>query len=149
MAVSDVEIRKILLPIDGSDASLKAARFAMKIAKQEKAQMLCIHAIGTPTYLSAYRSMMLPSYLEEAKKLAESWFEKVVEMAGKENVPVKTEIVLDVVSVIDTIVNYAADQNVDMIVMGTRGRTGLKRFLLGSVANGVVHHAHCPVLVVR
>jgi len=148
--MSEVQIKKILLPIDGSDASLKAAKYAVKIAKQEKAPILCIHAIGTPTYLSEYRSgFLLPSYYEEAKKLAETWFGRVIEMAKKEGVDVKTDVVLDVVSVVDTIVNYATSENVDLIVIGTRGRTGLKRFLLGSVANGVVLHAHCPVLVVR
>lgn len=148
--MSEIEIKKILLPIDGSDASLKAARYAVKIAKQEKVQIVCIHAIGTPAYLSEYRTgPLLPSYYEEAKKLAEVWFGKVTEIARKEGVDVKTDIVLDVVSVVDTIVNYALNENADLIILGTRGRTGLKRFLLGSVANGVVLHAHCPVLVVR
>jgi nucleotide-binding universal stress UspA family protein len=54
-----------------------------------------------------------------------------------------------VASIADTIVNYAESKNVDLIVMGTKGRTGIKRFLLGSVASGVVAHAKCSVLVVR
>lgn len=148
--MSKIEIKKILLPIDGSDTSLKAARYAVKIAKQEKAQIVCIHAIDAPAYLSEYRTgLLLPSYHEEAKKLAEVWLGKVTEIARRESVDVKTDIVRDVVSVVDTIVNYALNENADLIILGTRGRTGLKRFLLGSVANGVVLHAHCPVLVVR
>jgi nucleotide-binding universal stress UspA family protein len=54
------------------------------------------------------------------------------------------DIVADVSSIAD-----AANNNTDLIVMGTKGRTGLKRFLIGSVADGVVSHSHCPVLVVR
>lgn len=146
----EVQIKKLLLPIDGSDASLKAAEYAVKIAKQNACKIICIHALESPAYLSEYNyAPMLPAYYERATKLAEEWFEKVTDIAGKEGVDVKTDLRLDVVSVVDTIVNYARDENVDLIVMGTKGRTGLKRFLLGSVANGVITHAHCPVLVVR
>jgi nucleotide-binding universal stress UspA family protein len=142
--MSDIQIKKILLPIDGSDTSLKAAKYAVKIAKQEKSQIVCIHAISAPAY-----PITLPSYYEQARKAAELWFGKVTEIAAKEGIDVKTDILLDVSSVVDTIVNYAVNANVDLIVIGTRGRTGVKRFLLGSIANGVVLHADCPVLVVR
>ena len=50
---------------------------------------------------------------------------------------------------LDSIVHYAEGKNTDLIVIGTKGRTGLKRFLLGSVASGVVAHAKCSVLVIR
>jgi nucleotide-binding universal stress UspA family protein len=148
--MSEIQIRKILVPIDGSEASLKAARYAIKIAKQEKAKLLCIHALGTPVYITEYRSpLLLPSYYEAGKKLSEEWFTKVREIASKEAVNVNTELIMEVVSVIDAIVSYASEKDVDLIVIGTRGRTGVKRFLLGSIADGVVSHAHCPVLVVR
>ncbi|MGA9149805.1 MAG: universal stress protein [Candidatus Nitrosopolaris sp.] len=61
----------------------------------------------------------------------------------------KTEIFTDANSVIESIIDYATTNNIDLIVIGTRGRTGLKRFFMGSVANGVVQHAHCSVLLVR
>lgn len=146
----EISIKKILLPIDGSEVSLRAAKFAIKIAKTEKSKIICIHVISTPTYISGYASpAALPSYYEEARKLAEIWLGHAVELARKEGVDLSTDIVVDAASVVDTIVNYAANENADLIVIGTRGRTGLKRFLIGSVANGVVVHAECPVLVVR
>ena len=148
--MSEIQIKKILLPIDGSDESLKAAKYAVTIAKEEKARILCIHAIGTPVYISEYANpLLLPSYYEQAKKLAEGWFKSVAEIAEKGGVDIETHILIEVASVVDSIVKYASDKNVDLIVMGTRGRTGLKRFLMGSIANGVVQYAHCPVLVVR
>ncbi len=148
--MSDVQIKKILLPIDGSDASMKAARYAVKIAKDEKAQIICIHAIGTPVYISAYENpVLLPSYYEQAKKLVEEWFKSIAEIAEKEGVDIETHVIIDIVSVVDSIVRYASDKNADLIVMGTKGRTALKRFFIGSIASGVVTHAHCPVLVVR
>jgi nucleotide-binding universal stress UspA family protein len=146
----EVQIRKILLPLDGSENSFKAAGYAVNIAKQNASQIICIHAISSPSYMSEYSyTPMLPSYYETAKKLAEEWFAKVSDMAEKENVELKTELLMDVASVVDTIVNYSKDAGVDIIIMGTKGRTGLKKFLVGSVASGVVTHAHCPVLVVR
>jgi nucleotide-binding universal stress UspA family protein len=62
---------------------------------------------------------------------------------------IKTEIFIDVKSIIQSILEYARRKDIDLIVIGTRGRTGLKKFLMGSVANGVVEHSPCPVLVVR
>jgi nucleotide-binding universal stress UspA family protein len=62
---------------------------------------------------------------------------------------IKTETFTDVRSVIGSIIDYAVTKEIDLIVIGTRGRTGLKRFFMGSVANGVVQHAHSPVLLVR
>ncbi|MGC1929307.1 MAG: universal stress protein [Candidatus Nitrosopolaris sp.] len=69
---------------------------------------------------------------------------------AKTSIPeVKTEIFMDVKSVIESIIDFATTENIDLIVIGTRGRTGLKKFLIGSVANDVVRHAHCSVLLVR
>jgi nucleotide-binding universal stress UspA family protein len=70
--------------------------------------------------------------------------------AKVEGIPdIKTEIFIDVKSIIESIIDYATRKNIDLIVIGTRGRTGLKRFFMGSVANGVIQHAHCSVLVIR
>jgi nucleotide-binding universal stress UspA family protein len=82
-------------------------------------------------------------------KSANELFEEVEEMAQKSGVKIKTESLMNASSVPDSIVNYAAKNNIDIIVMGTRGRTGVKKLFLGSVASAVVSHAHCPVLVVR
>jgi nucleotide-binding universal stress UspA family protein len=84
------------------------------------------------------------------KDKVESWFDSVRNMAKDEGIPeIQTEIFFDAKSIIESIIEYATQKNIDLIVIGTRGRTGLKRFFMGSVANGVVQHAHCSVLVVR
>ena len=71
-------------------------------------------------------------------------------MAKNDCIPdLKTETFTGVKSVIGSIIDYATTKNIDLVVIGTRGRTGLKRFLMGSVANGVVQHTHCSVLLVR
>jgi nucleotide-binding universal stress UspA family protein len=87
---------------------------------------------------------------EDIKHKVESWFDIVRKMAKDEGIPdIKTEIFIDVKSIIESIIDYATRKNIDLIVIGTRGRTGLKRFFMGSVANGVIQHVHCSVLVVR
>lgn len=89
-------------------------------------------------------------YFSDMEEKVESWFDKVRDMAKHECIPeLKTEIFRDTKSVIASIVDYASSKGIDLIVIGTKGRTRLKRFLMGSVASGVVQHAHCPVLLVR
>ena len=92
----------------------------------------------------------IDQYFKDLQEKAQSWFKEVKDMAMTENVKeLKTEIFTGVKSVIESIIDYATGKEVDLIVVGTRGRTGLKRFLTGSVANGVVQHAHCSVMIIR
>jgi nucleotide-binding universal stress UspA family protein len=147
-----VQITKILVPIDGSECSLHAAKYATRIAKDENAQLYCIHVITSVPYgiATSTATPVIEEYLKVYEEKVQSWFDKVRDMAKTECIPdLKTEIFTDVNSVIESIIDYATSKNIDLIVIGTRGRTGLKRFLMGSVANGVVQHAHCSVLLVR
>ena len=145
-----VQIRKILVPIDGSECSLNAARYATRIAKDENAQLFCIHVIASVPYGYASSPAAIDQYFKDLEEKVQSWFDKVRDMAKNQGIPeLKTETFTDVKSVIGSIIDYATSIDVDLIVIGTRGRTGLKRLLMGSVANGVVQHAHCSVLLVR
>jgi nucleotide-binding universal stress UspA family protein len=148
-----IEIKKILVPIDGSEYSLHAVQYATRIARNEKAQLFCIHVV-TPRIPYGYATPAASStknrYYDDIKSKVESWFDNVRNMAKAEGIfDIKTEIFIDVKSIIESIIEYATQRNIDLIVIGTRGRTGLKRFFMGSVANGVVQHAHCSVLVIR
>jgi nucleotide-binding universal stress UspA family protein len=149
----EIEIKNILVPIDGSEYSLHAAQYATRIARNEKAQLFCIHVV-TPRipygYATPAASSTKSRYYDDIKNKVESWFDNVRNMAKDEGIfDIKTEIFIDVKSIIESIIEYATQRNIDLIVIGTRGRTGLKRFLMGSVANGVVQHANCSVLVIR
>jgi len=112
-----------------------------------------VHAIVSlpaTAYANVKAGVLVPQYIEEAKKEAQKWFDEINVIAKKASVVrLSTEIMLDVSSVTDVLITYAKRNNVDLIVIGTKGRTGLKKFVLGSVASGVVSHATCPVLVVR
>jgi nucleotide-binding universal stress UspA family protein len=146
----DIPLKKIIVPLDGSDWSFRAAKYAIKVAKMANAEIIFMHAVVNPTYGDARSAgIMITAYIKEARELAELWYVKTGNMASNEGVKFVAETILDVASAADPIVNYAESKKADLIVIGTKGRTGLKRLLLGSVASGVVTHARCPVLVSR
>jgi nucleotide-binding universal stress UspA family protein len=91
-------------------------------------------------------------YYDRLRKAAQSWFEEIKKVSrnmGVSEAIIATDIVTDFSSIPEAIINYASSKNADLIVMGTKGKTGLKRFLMGSVADSVVRHAYGPVFVVR
>ncbi len=142
--------KRIVVPLDGSNTSFSAAKYAMKIAKMTDAEIIFIHAVVSPPYVEYHSAgPMISAYIAEAKRHAEMWYMNAGDMASKDNVKFTTETILEVASPADSIVNYAESKKADLIVIGTKGRTGLKRLLLGSVASGVVTHASCTVVVVR
>jgi nucleotide-binding universal stress UspA family protein len=83
------------------------------------------------------------------KQKAEQDIDKVKQRATENKVSVKTDVLIKYTSILKEIVEYAENNKVDMIVIGSRGMTGLKKLLLGSVATRVVTYSHCPVLVVK
>lgn len=155
MSEGEINIENILVPVDGSELSVKAAKYAIKVAKCENARVICVHVIPAPEDISQFEGKpfySLQAYYEVLGKSAKPWFDIITEGAklmGLGDDKIITDIIADVSSTADAIINYASTTNVNLIVMGTKGRTGLKRFLIGSVADAVVRHAHCPVLVVR
>jgi nucleotide-binding universal stress UspA family protein len=148
-----IPLRKILVPLDGSEWSFRAAKYAIKIAKMANTEIVCVHAVvslPSTAYANVHAGVLIPRYMEEAKKEVQKWYDEVSAIAKKAGVVrLSAETILDAFSVADAIITYAERSNVDLIVIGTKGRTGLKKFVLGSVASGVISHAKSPVLVVR
>jgi nucleotide-binding universal stress UspA family protein len=146
----DPHLKTVLVPLDGSDFSFKAAKYAIKIATMGNADIICLHSIVNLPYTEyATAGFVINQYIEDMKKQAGEWYNKVNSMAEKVGIKVTGETIIDVMSVADSIIGYAEKNNIDLIVMGTKGMTGIKKFMLGSVASGVISHARCPVLVVR
>lgn len=137
---------KILVPIDGSQLSFMAASRAVGLAKELDSEIIVLHVISIPTYSALFRSEK--AYRDAAKE-AEKWF-NIVKVEGKrKGVRVTAKAIKAMLSVVGTIVNFASRNDVDLIVLGTRGRTGFRESLLGSIASGVATYAPCSVLVVR
>ena len=155
------KLSRILVAIDGSEHSIKAAEYAIDIAKQNNAELigLAVIDISKISYTSAV-FMPLPldvlKELERRRKEAQEWLDKVGQLASEvyddynsNNDPKFTTQIEKSISVEGTIVGYAENQNIDLIVVGSRGRSAFTKLLLGSVASKVVTYAHCPVLVTK
>lgn len=145
---------KILVGIDGSEASIDASRYAIDIAKKYNSQLIALfvlHVHGvrsiSSTFITAPTSRI--ELFEKEKKEAQELLDKVKIEAQREDVELRTEIVEGSASVEGSIVDFAENEGASLIVVGTRGKSGFKRLLLGSVASGVITYAHCPVMVVK
>jgi nucleotide-binding universal stress UspA family protein len=158
---NDNRISKILVAIDGSEHSIKAADLALEMAKKESISpqkigseltALTVLDVSKPRrFLSSF--IAAPTYglreLEEERNAAKQWMDAVRKQAEERKIPFRSEIIEGLVSAEATIVDYAESHQIDLIVVGTRGRTGFSKVLLGSVASRVVEYAHCSVIVVK
>jgi nucleotide-binding universal stress UspA family protein len=151
--MSEKSFSKILVPIDGSEMSMQAANLAIDVAEKYGAQIIIIHVVNIDQYLQSigvYRLSYPDSIkkrIEDAKNEAAKWFNEIQRNAEQRKVPATFEVADTALSVVGAIVNYAEREKADLIVIGTRGRSGFTKLLLGSVASGVITYAPCPVLV--
>lgn len=150
-----IGISKIMVGIDGSKESVNAVDYAIAIAKKHNAELIAVNVL-TSDIGYAYSSPGVESPLltiREIVLLAEDevkkWFDDIKEKADKSGIRFRSEIIMAKRSPLSTILDYAEEQNINLIIVGTRGRSGIKKMLLGSVASGLVTYAACPVLVVK
>ncbi|HEU4605699.1 MAG TPA: universal stress protein [Nitrososphaera sp.] len=148
---------RILVCVDGSESSIKAADHAIEVAKKHDAQLVALNVIvsqlGYAYSSGAFGLAGTPGAMNDllgkAKQEAKKWFDEVEKKAAAQGVKLKAEIVASPTSVVPAIVDYAEKNKIDLIVTGTKGRSGFTKLLLGSVASGVVTYASCPVMVVK
>lgn len=147
---------KVLVCVDGSESSMKAADYALMQAKQHGAQVIALNVIVSQlgyAYSTGTFGLVTPStindLLEKSRQEAQKWFDEISKNAVANGVNLRTEVVASPTSVVPAIVEYAENNKVDLIVVGTKGRSGFTKLLLGSVASGVVTYASCPVMVVK
>ncbi len=154
------QFSKILVAFDGSEPSLHAVKHAADMAGKNKSDLTILHVIDSYKYPYLLSSVVLaPTYgsdkFEEEKKKFEGLmvelkeklrgeFEKDVDIEN-----IRTDVIEGATSAAATIVDYAEEKGIDLIVVGNRGRTGFKKMLVGSVALDIIKYSHCPVLVVR
>ncbi|MGA7007655.1 MAG: universal stress protein [Nitrososphaeraceae archaeon] len=134
-------ISKILVAVDGSETSSKAAKNAIDLAERYRADLIALYIVP-PNIKSS-------EIFDLAKENGQKIVDEVKHEASAKKLIVQTEVLLDIGSVTKGIVEYAEKNNVNLIVLGTRGISGIKRMLLGSTASGVVTYSHCPVIVVK
>jgi nucleotide-binding universal stress UspA family protein len=150
------KFEKVLACVDGSESSMKAADYAVMVTKQHGAQVIALNVIVSQlgyAYSAGAFGLVTPStindLLEKSKQEAQKWFDEIGRNAAANGVKLRTEIVASPTSTVPAIVDYAEKNKVDLIIVGTRGRSGFTKLLLGSVASGVVTYASCPVMVIK
>ena len=140
-------IRKILVPIDGSDYSMRAAEFGISIAKLLNAEITVVYVIDTVVLDQIAKLTERAQAERELKGDGERYLKYVHSLAEK--AIVKASALLAKGRPFEQIVHLAKGLHIDLIVMGTFGRQGAERILMGSVAERVIEYSTCPVLVVK
>jgi universal stress protein A len=142
-------LRKILVPTDFSDEARRSAEIVLElIADRAKGELILLHAYHVPVEYSAYGSLPTSwSFFDEVPRTAKTELDKWASHLSSSGWKVTSQIAEGTPA--SVIVRLAKELDVDLVAMGTHGRSGLKAFMLGSVARRVVQHAPCPVLTVR
>jgi nucleotide-binding universal stress UspA family protein len=155
---TSIVIKKILVPIDGSDLSFKAAAYAIHLARLDNSKVTALHVIedikqgGAIGLQAKYGKVSIVEAFKNARKeSAQQWLKRVEAEARKDGVAFSGEIIddEDISSEAGVITEYAQKNSFDVIVIGSRGRSKLKRLLTGGVANSVVNNAKTAVIVIR
>lgn len=146
MAPLQFHIGKILVPVDFSDHSQKALRYALAFAKQFDAEVTLVHIVEQMVYPGdwMYPPMAVTDFATEKREQMISRLRSLDAGSG-----VKTHHLVRLGRAWQEVIEIAREQKADMIILATHGYTGLKHVLLGSVAEKIVRHAPCPVLSVR
>ncbi len=143
-----MQIRKILVPLDFSTHSMKALGTAIELAKRFDARMVLLHAYSATAYIGLSEQVMVPpDFFEMVHLAAARSLGKAAEQVSRAGVSVETR--LSELPPAEAIVATAHDLGIDLIVMCTRGLSGLKHLLLGSVAERTLRLAPCPVLALK
>ena len=141
--------QNILVPFDLSTQSTRAFKVALDIAKNYNSKMTLLTCLeGDAWQHKFYDSRADAELLKKQKKVTEKYLEKLESLADKNKVTVKSQIIKSK-SVVNDIVAFAKSRKHDLIVIGSHGRTGFDKVLLGSVANGVSQKTSCPILIVK
>ena len=151
MSEGKEKFSKILVAIDGSEASMDAADYAIQMAREYNSELIALHVILSDLTIFGPNP---PRHINELKQEAQKYLDKIKEKSNLDSnnsdkkIPLRTELIASA-SAVGGIVGFAEKENTILIVIGTRGRSGFKKLLLGSVAAGVVTYAHCPVMVIK
>ncbi len=137
--------KNILLPTDGSRFMEKSIAYACSVVKSNKAKLTLLHVVALPILTEA-ETIIDPKPLERAGKRI---LEKAKRLAKAGGVEARTKMSEAVGSPTQAILKVIEKGKFDLVIVGAKGHSMLRDLLIGSVSDGIVHHAPCPVLVVR
>jgi nucleotide-binding universal stress UspA family protein len=146
----------ILVAVDGSQSSMNAAFRAISLANEYQARLTGLYVVPSNINYGYLDDNTLSEWPAEIRKIisnaitkGEGYLDSIKEKAKENAIQFESKVIFGGSSVVRAIVEYAENNDMDLIVMGTIGISGFKRLLLGSTASGVVTYAHCPVLLVK
>ncbi|OLC92218.1 MAG: hypothetical protein AUI92_05685 [Thaumarchaeota archaeon 13_1_40CM_3_38_6] len=134
----------ILIAVDGSESASKAFHRSVYLAEKCNSKLDLVHVVQCEVGGDSANTF---DVIEELKDKAMKMLEEYRAEAAKNNVPI--QIVIMQGDPAKVIIELAKAKSYDLIIMGTRGRSSFKELLIGSVSQKVMHHASCPVMVVR
>ncbi len=142
--------QRILIPLDGSTLGEAVLPWAKELAKRTKAKLFLLHVILSPdklTGVSHYAISFQGQLIETLRKHGQEYITSVAAELEREKLDFKYDLITGMPA--DIILDYAKGNDIDLIAMSTHGRTGVRRFVLGSVADKVVHVSEVPILLIR
>jgi len=143
-------LKKILCPTDFSEPAYEGFKIARELATQFSAEMLLVHVVSPLPMMyggAAPTGFHIPTVLEELQESAKNSLEKIRLEKLPDNIQTSTFVIQGRPA--HEIVQLAAQEKADIIVIATHGESGWQRFVFGSVAEKVVRNANCPVLTIR
>jgi len=143
-----MSFKDILVPFDGSPFAKRAYNKALDIAQVQDSTITVIIIIKIEYPPIVGFSKMQPKLMAAHQKYAKKQIKHLKDIAVKRNISFHSKIKQGT-SIVKEITNFTKTHKFDLIVMGSHGRTGFKKLVLGSVANGIIQHARCPVMVTK
>jgi nucleotide-binding universal stress UspA family protein len=137
--------KKILVAVDGSTYAEHAVEYSAMLANKFGSEVVIIHAVVNPMY--TYEGIMLSPPLEQLEKAGREVLDRSKALAEKSSVQVKTRLVVGHPA--EEIAKVANEEGFDLLVVGSRGLSTVRAFLLGSVSEKLSRLAKCPVLIVK
>lgn len=140
--------QKIVVPYDGSAFSNRAFNLALDLAQKYSSKIIIVSCIDIFSSGWFGKSGMEQAILKKLRGKIMKEIQELENIAKKKNISAIGKI-YETSSVTKSLLNFAKSNKIDLIVMGSRGQSGLKDLFLGGVSNGVIQKAKCPVLVVK
>ena len=137
-----------MVPYDGSSCSNKAFKISLELAKKHRTSIRIVTCIQSTQKIWLMDVGYDNSVFIKHKTAAKKDLLKLEVIAKNEGIKSSSTIIV-AQSIVKPLLSFAKSRKIDLIVMGSHGRTGLDKLFLGSIANGVLNRAHCPVLIIR
>jgi nucleotide-binding universal stress UspA family protein len=146
-SAEQVQIKTVLVAVDGSEYSNKAVRYACAIGPPLGAEVILLHVVPMLVSATPYHDTVSDQPFLALQKVGEEILANAARLAS--NLDCEVTELISHGDPANKIVDIACEREVELIIMGSRGVSGIKRLVVGSISDKVVNHAPCPVMIVR